>query len=33
MTPGQPQYTKTPPHTGGKFYFLVEKSLKTAFWD
>jgi hypothetical protein len=30
MNPSQPEYTKTPPQTGGSSYFLIEKSLKTA---
>jgi hypothetical protein len=31
MTPSHPEYTKTPPQTGGSFYFLIEKSPETAF--
>jgi hypothetical protein len=31
MTPSWPKYTKTPPQTSGNFYFLIEKSPKTAF--
>jgi hypothetical protein len=27
-----PEYTKTPPQTGGSFYILTEKSPKTAFF-
>jgi hypothetical protein len=28
MTLSQSEYTKTPPQTGGSFYFLIKKSLK-----
>jgi hypothetical protein len=33
MTLSQTEYTKTPPQTGGSFYFLTEKLPKTAFLD
>jgi hypothetical protein len=33
MTPSRPEYTKTPPQTGGSSYFLIEKSPKTAFFN
>jgi hypothetical protein len=32
LTPSQPEYTKTPPQTGGSFHFLIEKSPKTVFF-
>jgi hypothetical protein len=32
MTPSRPKSTKTPPYTGGSFYFLIEKSPKTAIF-
>jgi hypothetical protein len=28
MTPSQPEYTKTPPQTGGSSYILIEKLPK-----
>jgi hypothetical protein len=31
MTPCWTEYTKTPPHAGGSFYFLIEKLPITAF--
>jgi hypothetical protein len=31
MTPSRLEYTKTPPQTGGNFYFFMKKSFKTAF--
>jgi hypothetical protein len=33
MTPCQPEpeYQKSPEQTGGSYYFLLEKSLKTGF--
>jgi hypothetical protein len=31
MIPSRPEYTETPPKTGGSSYFLIEKSTKTAF--
>jgi hypothetical protein len=33
MTPSQPEYTKTPPQTGGSSYLLIEKSPETVFFD
>jgi hypothetical protein len=33
LTPSRPEYTKTPPQTGGSLYFLIEKPHKTAFFD
>jgi hypothetical protein len=32
MTPRRTEYTKTPPHAGGSFYFLIEKSSITVFF-
>jgi hypothetical protein len=32
MTPGQPEYRKTPPQTIEISYFLIEKSPKTAIF-
>jgi hypothetical protein len=32
MIPSWPEYTETPPKTGGSSYFLIEKSPKTAFY-
>jgi hypothetical protein len=32
MTFIRPEYTKTPPQTGGTFYFFIEKSSKTAIF-
>jgi hypothetical protein len=33
MIPSRPKYKKTPPWTGGSFYFLIKKSPKTAFYN
>jgi hypothetical protein len=33
MTPSWPEYTKSPPQTGGSSYFLIEKSPNTAFFN
>jgi hypothetical protein len=32
MTPSRPEYTKTPPQTGGSSYILIAKSPKNAFF-
>jgi hypothetical protein len=32
MIPSRPEYTETPPKTGGSSYCLIEKSPKTAFY-
>jgi hypothetical protein len=32
MTPSRLEYTKTPPQISGSSYFLIEKSIKTAFF-
>jgi hypothetical protein len=31
-TSSRPEYTKTPPQTGGSSYILIEKSSKTTFF-
>jgi hypothetical protein len=33
LTPSWPDYTKTPPQTGGCTFFVIEKSLQTTFFS